>query len=216
MRATLSFCVLLVLAGSALAAPDEAPPLRVAQLDTQAAPRWAALPSGERELLAPLQGSWDTMEPESRLKWREIARRFPDMPASRQQRVRDRMEDWAHMSPQQRVQARQTFQGSKGLSREERRAQWEAYQALSPEERAALTRPGLAASRATLPSGAAVRPLGSPAQQPPHQQSGMPKINVMPGMVDRTTLLPLRGPQGAAQVKPADTGGGSGQSTKKK
>lgn len=214
MRPSLLFCALLALAGAAQAAADEAAPLRVAQLDTADAPRWASLPAGERALLAPLQGSWDTMEPESRLKWREIARRFPDMPASRQQRVRDRMEDWAHMSPQQRLQARQTFQGSKGLSREARRAQWEAYQALSPEERAALGRPGLAASRGGQPGGAAVRPLGSPAQQPPHQQSGMPKINVMPGMVDRTTLLPLRGPQGAAQVKPADNN--SSKATKKK
>jgi len=33
---------------------------------------------------------------------------------------------------------------------------------------------------------------------PAHQQTGMPKIAATPGFVDRTTLLPKRGPQGAA------------------
>lgn len=36
------------------------------------------------------------------------------------------------------------------------------------------------------------------AAPPPHQQAGMPKIAATPGFVDRTTLLPKRGPQGAA------------------
>lgn len=33
---------------------------------------------------------------------------------------------------------------------------------------------------------------------PPYQQTGMPKIAATPGFVDRATLLPKRGPQGAA------------------
>lgn len=33
---------------------------------------------------------------------------------------------------------------------------------------------------------------------PAHQQTGMPKIAATPGFVDRTTMLPKRGPQGAA------------------
>ena len=35
---------------------------------------------------------------------------------------------------------------------------------------------------------------------PPHQQIGLPKIAASPGFVDRATLLPQRGPQGAAAV----------------
>lgn len=37
---------------------------------------------------------------------------------------------------------------------------------------------------------------------PPHQQAGMPKIAATPGFVDRSTLLPKRGPQGAAARGP--------------
>ena len=36
------------------------------------------------------------------------------------------------------------------------------------------------------------------ASPPVHQQTGMPKIAATPGFVDRSTLLPKRGPQGAA------------------
>jgi hypothetical protein len=36
------------------------------------------------------------------------------------------------------------------------------------------------------------------AAPPAHHQTGMPKIAATPGFVDPATLLPKRGPQGAA------------------
>lgn len=46
--------------------------------------------------------------------------------------------------------------------------------------------------------GATTTPLGSPAAPPHHHQAGLPKIAAVPGFVDTATLLPKRGPQGAA------------------
>ena len=47
--------------------------------------------------------------------------------------------------------------------------------------------------------GASTRPISKAAPTPPrHQPVGLPKIAATPGFVDRTTLLPSRGPQGAA------------------
>jgi hypothetical protein len=43
------------------------------------------------------------------------------------------------------------------------------------------------------------------AAPPPHQQTGMPKIAATPGFVDRSTLLPKRGPQGAATRSASNT-----------
>ena len=41
------------------------------------------------------------------------------------------------------------------------------------------------------------------AAPPVHQQTGLPKISATPEFVDRATLLPQRGPQGAAAVSPS-------------
>lgn len=46
--------------------------------------------------------------------------------------------------------------------------------------------------------GASTTTLTKPATPPSHQQTGLPKIAASPGFVDRSTLLPKRGPQGAA------------------
>ena len=50
--------------------------------------------------------------------------------------------------------------------------------------------------------GATTRFITRPATPPEHQQSGMPKIAATPEFVNRSTLLPRRGPQAAA-VSPA-------------
>jgi hypothetical protein len=46
--------------------------------------------------------------------------------------------------------------------------------------------------------GASTRPISQSPTPPRHQQAGLPKIAATPGFVDSTTLLPQRGPQGAA------------------
>ncbi len=46
--------------------------------------------------------------------------------------------------------------------------------------------------------GATTRFITRPATPPAHQQSGMPKISATPEFVNRSTLLPRRGPQAAA------------------
>jgi hypothetical protein len=46
--------------------------------------------------------------------------------------------------------------------------------------------------------GATTRPIGQAPVPPAHQQAGMPKIATTPDAVNRTTLLPKRGPQAVA------------------
>lgn len=46
--------------------------------------------------------------------------------------------------------------------------------------------------------GATTTPMNARALPPAHNQAGMPKIAATPGFVDPATLLPKRGPQGAA------------------
>jgi len=61
-----------------------------------------------------------------------------------------------------------------------------------------------AATRAVTPTaqqakpGATTTTMTARPQPPAHQQAGLPKIAATPGFVDPSTLLPRRGPQGAA------------------
>lgn len=50
--------------------------------------------------------------------------------------------------------------------------------------------------------GASTRPIDQRPAPPPHQQPGLPKIVASPEFVDSSTLLPRRGPQGAAAIHP--------------
>lgn len=119
-------------------------------------PAWAQLSPQQQSALGPLRNDWDQLDGNRKRKWLEVAGRFGSMSPEQQARVRERMTEWARLSPSERTQARINFQQSKQVAPQDRQARWEAYQALSPEERAAL------AARAKPP--AASPPQISPAQ----------------------------------------------------
>jgi hypothetical protein len=206
-------------------------------------PRWNELTPEQRRVLAPLSGDWNSIDDRGKERWLGVAGRFPKMPPEEQQRANQRMVEWSHMTPQQRTQARLNFQDSRGVSKEERQARWQAYQALPEEQKRELakraTATAAAGSAAAGPASAPhhrhstpvevvqpktnvvgpvketrtpvdpgsvaleVRPgatttlLNRKAAPPAHQKDGQPKIAAGPNAVDRTTLLPKRGPQAA-------------------
>lgn len=200
-------------------------------------PSWQALTPAQRTALAPLQNDWASIDAARRAKWIDIAGRYQKLPPDEQRLVQARMTEWSRMSPKERARARLTFQEVKQLPHEERRDRWQAYQALSEDQRKALaaraTHPGARRnggakaapqpgskhnivanpslapnrSRAVAPTvvqaapGATTTLVTRRASPPAHQQAGLPKIAGAPGFVDRNTLLPRRGPQGAA-VRP--------------
>lgn len=199
---------------------------------------WSSLTTSQQKTLAPLQRDWNTIEASRRAKWIELAARFPSMPKEEQARIQERMAEWARMTPADRNRARLQFQEAKQVPAIDRKAQWEAYQALPPAQREALAQTakqsaktgstpataGTVASAGSAPQGKRnlvqatgpgnTKPLASITQQakpgattttmttrpqqPAHQQAGLPKIAATPGFVDPSTLLPKRGPQGAA------------------
>jgi hypothetical protein len=200
----------------------------------QGGPTWSSLSAAQRTQLAPLEHDWAGIDPQRKQKWLEIAARMPNMPADERQRMQARMHEWAKLSPQERGEARLRYQETRQITPEERQQRWEAYQALSPEERQHLAErarpPSTPSARTSSPAGggaaaksnivpnpaeaakpAAVGPTfvqGKPGATttlitrrpapPAHQQTGLPKIAATPDFVDRTTLLPQKGPQGAA------------------
>lgn len=108
---------------------------------------WNSLTPAQQKVLAPLERDWGGIDAARRQKWIEVAGRFPKMPADEQRRVQERMASWSRLSPQERSNARLNFQESRQqLSPDDRKARWEAYQALPPEQRRQLAAQSAAAS----------------------------------------------------------------------
>ncbi|MBM3388977.1 MAG: DUF3106 domain-containing protein [Betaproteobacteria bacterium] len=100
--------------------------------------RWSRLSAGDQAILAPLKDDWAELSVDQRLKWLELSMRFPSMAVDEQQRVQDRMMQWARMTTAERGAARLNFQEIRQFTAKERLEQWEAYQELAPQERKEL------------------------------------------------------------------------------
>lgn len=193
---------------------------------------WSSLSANQRKALKPLEAEWGRIDGPRRSKWIEIADKFHTLSPDEQGRVQNRMAEWAKLTPKERGQARLNYKEAQQVPAQERKARWEAYQALPPEERKQLAARAAPAARkpgndvpaetsanksnvvpnsSYAPKPKPVAPTVAQAQPgattnlitkrpnpPAHQQAGLPKIAVTPGFVDQSTLLPKRGPQGAA------------------
>jgi len=161
-------------------------------------PSWADLSPTQQQALKPLAASWNTTisEPQKR-KWLEISKNYASLPPEGQAIMHSRMNEWVTLSPQQRAQARLNFGKTKELSKqltpEEKKAKWETYQALSPEEKQQL-----AAKASPKPTGAAtaVKPVAPQklATVPPHPP-GTPGSRPAPKI---TPSQPVAAPSPAA------------------
>lgn len=123
-------------------------------------PLWRDLSAKQQQALLPLAAHWDRLSEAHKRKWLAFSRNYAQLSATEKTTLHSRMTDWAALSQQQRAQARFNFAEVKQVPADERKAKWEAYQALSPEEKRSL-----AERAAPRPPGAtgAIRPV--PAQK---------------------------------------------------
>jgi len=101
-------------------------------------PLWMDLAESQQQALAPLAQLWPTMTEPHKRKWLAISQNFGQLTADEQATVQGRMREWAALSPQQRTAARLNYADAKHLLQEDKKAKWEAYQALSPEAKQKL------------------------------------------------------------------------------
>jgi hypothetical protein len=149
-------------------------------------PAWASLSAPQKTALAPLAMRWGELSETQKLKWMALSRHFDALPSTEQDRLHSRMTDWAALSVQQRVQARITFAEASALPPAEKRARWEAYQSLSPDERKRLVEESHARPRGAAP---AVRPVLRERRAMEHPSI---KHGLHGAQVNRATLLPQR------------------------
>lgn len=118
---------------------------------TMGGPSWGELSSSQRDALSPLASRWSQLSEGQKRHWQNLAANFESMSEEEQAKMLGRMIEWANLSAQQRSQARLNFAATATLSPDDKRAQWEAYQALSEQEKKLL-----AAKASHKPFGAAV------------------------------------------------------------
>ena len=159
-------------------------------------PAWSDLTAAQQLSLKPLALNWNSMSEGRKRKWLALAVNYPTLAPAEQAKLHSRMTDWASLSQPQRDQARLNFARSKQLSPTQKTATWEAYQALSPEERQKLAR-----SAPPKPAGAAAAVKPVPPQKlalvPETRQTPRPASKITDAAQDlnRNTLLPRSQPK---------------------
>ena len=138
-------------------------------------PEWKDLATAAQLALKPLQPSWQAMSPAQKRKWIELSKNYAALAPADQGKLHARMTDWSSLSPQQRAQARLNFAENRamtdGLTSEQRKVQWQAYQLLSPEEKRKLA----ASSQAPVKGAAIVAKPAQPIRQNPPPEYGSAK-----------------------------------------
>ena len=140
-----------------------------------ARPAWTELTRAQQQALQPLSTRWSEISEPQRRKWIALSQNFDRLSPDEREKLHSRMTDWASLSVQQRNQARLNFAATNKLAPDDKKAQWEAYQALSPEEREKL-----ATGARKSPPGAALAIKPVPPQ----------KMVVVPGDIVRKDGTP--------------------------
>lgn len=154
-------------------------------------PDWQELTPAQQLSLKPLAANWRNMAEAEKRKWIALAANYSTLTPPEQAKMHSRMTDWSALSQQQRTQARLNFARSKRISPTQKAATWQAYQALSPEDKKKL-----ATSAPQKPKGAAVATKPVPQQKlaklPVTRQAAKPasSASAVAPALDRNTLLP--------------------------
>jgi hypothetical protein len=104
-------------------------------------PAWKSLTAEQQRILAPLQDDWSHIEADRRLKWIDIAKRYPTMTPQQQERLQSRMKKWASLSHEERTEVRKRYKKLQKMPPEQRaeiQRKWQEYESLPEEEKQQL------------------------------------------------------------------------------
>ncbi len=99
---------------------------------------WSTLTPAQQLALRPLASTWTQLSDLQKRKWISLSANFSTLPIADQTKLHARMAQWAALSPKQREQARLNFAEAQKIAPEQKNEKWQAYQALSPEEKQKL------------------------------------------------------------------------------
>ncbi len=102
---------------------------------------WSHLGAPEREVLAPFESEWPSLEPRMRARLRMLGKRWSHMPEAQRVGEMERFRRWRSLPPAERQQLRRSQRAFQQLDSEQRarvRGEYQRWQNLDPAERAAL------------------------------------------------------------------------------
>lgn len=181
-------------------------------------PTWASLNGSQQAALRPLAPIWSQITPGRKRKWIALSANYGRLSPAEQDILHGRMTEWAMLSAAERNRARLNFAETRNLSSQEKKAQWEAYQALTPTQKQQLA--GQAAKAPTTGAAPAVtsRGRGKLASVPvtrPEKGSGRAAVPMAPAPAAPAaagTMPPPAAMPGAALAasEPASTAAATG------
>lgn len=176
---------------------------------------WPAMDDGRRDKWLEVASRFSRLSPaeQQRLQARmsEWARRSP----SERGQARLQFQEAQAWSPEERQERWEAYQSLDPQARQVLADRWKLEEAArskagptaAPTDKrnvieastpTAMPRQTATPTAVRAGSGATTRPISAPRAEPPHHQTGQPKIAATPSFVDPATLLPRRGPQAAA------------------
>ena len=182
---------------------------------------WSSIPVEPKQKWLEVAGRLPKMSAEERVRVQERMAEWSRMTPAERVRARVQFQEVRRISPEERQTRWQQYQqlpdGERSQLAERARAEREAANAAAatprphagPADTAAskssvvgaprlASNVGVAASLQQAKPGATTTTISTRPAPPAHHQAGLPKIVATPGFVDSATLLPKRGPQGAA------------------
>ena len=151
---------------------------------------WQSLKGSQKKALAPLAPHWAQLSPAQRNKWLAMSNNFDNLSTKEQAILHERMAEWASLNPQQRAQARLNFNQTKTLDADAKKTQWEAYQALSPEDKkklAAQQTTGIQGAATAFQATSPRKIIPLPGKSIPAEAANKSTTGIV---IDKKTLLP--------------------------
>jgi hypothetical protein len=177
---------------------------------------WRTISPDQRQKWIEVANRFPSMPPAERTRVQQRIAEWSHLSPKERGQARLNFQEARQLSPQER---QRQWEAYRALPPDQRRALAERTRPNPATARNSANDASVKSSVVRAPSSAPARPVGptvvqrgagattnlvsKPATPPLHQQAGLPKVAATPGFVDRATLLPQRGAQGAATRAPA-------------
>jgi hypothetical protein len=154
LRSSAMTLLALVVSVQVLAQPIQAAPSKTVGLQSLVEPLWTDLTGQQRSVLEPFSAQWNTWSSQEKRVWVSLADKFPQYTPIQQAKAKQRIKDWAALTPEQRRLARSNYRMATQLPKGELADQKTRYEGMTHEQRVVLRENGSTSNTAAKYGGA--------------------------------------------------------------